>query len=104
MTVGIICHFLRSPDLSTGAFTIPGAGLPVSITIVSASWLVVGQCVWISDGTHQLFADVTTVASGTSIGITNRGYNGNALSGTMAAGAAVRCHLRVLPPLPSLDL
>lgn len=74
---------------TNGTFTVPAAGSPVVVTVVSCSWPVVGQSLWISDGTHQFFGEITVVGSATSLTVSNRGYNGNSVSGTMATAAIV---------------
>jgi len=74
---------------TTALFTIPSSGSAVTLAITSASWPTVGQVVEINDGTNYGFFEITTVTSATSIAVTNRGYNGNPTSGTMASGAAV---------------
>lgn len=74
---------------TNGTFTVPAAGSTVAITIVSASWPVVGQTLWISDGTRQIFAEITVVTSATALTVSNRGYNGNSVSGTMATASTV---------------
>jgi hypothetical protein len=74
---------------TTSSFTVPALGGAVTIAITSASWPVLGQTVLITDGTLFMFAEVTTVTSGVSIAVTNRGFKGNNVSGTMASGALV---------------
>jgi hypothetical protein len=82
--------FLGQQTETNGTFTVPAAGSTVAVTIVSASWPVVGQTVFITDGTRVLFGEITVVTSATSITVKNQGYNGNSTSGTMATGSIVK--------------
>jgi hypothetical protein len=82
--------FLGQQTETNGTFTVPAAGSTVAVTIVSASWPVVGQTVFITDGTRVLFGEITVVTSATSITVKNSGYNGNSTSGTMATASIVK--------------
>jgi hypothetical protein len=82
--------FLGQQTETNGTFTVPAAGSTVAVTIVSASWPVVGQTVLITDGTRVLFGEITVVTSATSITVKNQGYNGNSTSGTMATASIVK--------------
>lgn len=90
LTYGVNHLAAASPyTTTTSSFVIPAAGSPVTLAITSASWPIVGQVVEINDGTNYGFFEITTVTSGVSIAVTNRGYNGNPVSGTMATAASV---------------
>jgi hypothetical protein len=82
--------FLPQQTETNGTFVVPAAGSTVAVTIVSAAWPVVGQTVWISDGTRVGFFEITVVTSATSITVKNQGYLGNSVSGTMATGSIVK--------------
>jgi hypothetical protein len=82
--------FLGQQTETNGTFTVPAAGSTVAVTIVSASWPVVGQTVYITDGTRILFGEITVVTSATSVTVKNPGYNGNSVSGTMATASIVK--------------
>lgn len=74
----------------TSSFTVPASGSAVTLAIATSStWPVVGQIVFITDGTIKFLAEITTVTNATSIQVTNRPFPGNPTSGVMATGAAM---------------
>lgn len=81
--------FIPLATKTSASFTIPASGGTVAIAIVASGWPSLGQTLFIYDGTSRLFAEVTTVTSTTALTVTNRGYLGSAVSGTMGSGASV---------------
>ncbi len=73
-----------------GSFAVPVIGGSIALTIAAATWPVVGQTVWISDGTHVGFFQITTVTDSTHITVKNMGYLGNSISGSWANASLVQ--------------
>ena len=75
---------------TTASFTVPAAHATVAgVTISSVTWPLVGQKIYITDGTLLMYGNITAVASATSITVRNTGDIGNSVSGTMSLGASV---------------
>ncbi len=82
---------------TNGTFTVPAANATVAITVESCVWPLVGQWVWISDGTHIMLGTITAIGATagtaqTSVTVLNASADAafNNVSGTMASGSVVR--------------
>jgi hypothetical protein len=74
---------------SNATFTIPAVGVERTLTLdESCSWTAVNQLLFIGDGTNWFFGDITTRSSGTSIGVTNRGFPGSSAANTTVGARA----------------
>ena len=73
---------------TTSTFTVPAAHATVVVAISAVTWPIVGQKVYVTDGTLIMYGNVTAVGSSTSVTVRNTGDTGNSVSGTMATGAS----------------
>ena len=76
--------------LTTANFTIPAIGSNVTVSVANTSWMVVGQNVFISDGTKQGNFQVAVINGTTSVDLKFLGYTGDGSPGdSITVGAKV---------------
>ena len=82
---------VNSFTTTTANFTIPTTGSTVAISVATVAWMIVGQNIFISDGTHLVNMQVTALqASPPVVTAKALGYNGDtAATGVVSSGAGV---------------
>ncbi len=81
--------------VTTASFAMPAVGSSVNIAVSASGqytglWALLGQVIFITDGTDAGYFEVTTAGTQTTIGIENLGYTGNAIAGaTFGSGSKV---------------
>lgn len=80
--------------VTTASFNLPAVGASVNISVSASGqytgvWAILGQIIYISDGTNAEYFEVTTAGTQTTIGVKNLGYVGTTVGNAFASGSKV---------------
>lgn len=73
-----------SHTVTTASYLQPGSALPVTVAVLDASWVVVGQILYVASAGYYT---VTSIVNALTLILTNLDYVGNAIPGATIASA-----------------
>ena len=82
---------------TTATFTQPSVGSNVSVSVSNTAWMVAGETLFVQTGGYY---SVSSITNGTTVVLTNLGYDGNTSVGSTGNGGSVTPG-GATPPVPS---